>query len=181
MHKLFPSQMDDEKIYLVVREHWFHLLLKILIWLFFAAALIVFNRYALPKLLDFAPAWAGIIKLFTEVYTLFLALALFLIFNFWYLNIQIITNIRVVDVDQEGLFFHVVSELHIDKIEDVTSQVGGIFGTIFNYGDVLVQTAGTVERFEFPNVPNPAAIEKLILDLYEEHSNLSKVGKGTNP
>ncbi|MCX6797315.1 MAG: hypothetical protein NTX98_02445 [Candidatus Doudnabacteria bacterium] len=33
---------------------------------------------------------------------------------------------------------------------------------------VFVQTAGTVERFEFDNVSNPAAIEKLVLDLYEQ-------------
>ena len=177
MHRLFPSQMDDEKIYLVVREHWFHLFLKILIWVFFAAALIAFNRYARPNLLSFSDSWNGVISLFTQVYTLFLALALFLIFIFWYLNIQVITSIRIVDVDQEGLFFHVVSELHIDKIEDVTSQVSGIFGTIFDYGDVFVQTAGTVERFEFSNVPNPAAIEKLILDLYEANSNFAKEGR----
>jgi hypothetical protein len=83
----------------------------------------------------------------------------------------------VVDIDQVGLFSHVVSELHIDKIEDVTSETEGIFGTIFNYGQVFVQTAATIERFEFDNVPNPAGIEKLILDLYEQNSNFAKEGK----
>ena len=78
------------------------------------------------------------------------------------------------DVTQEGLFNHTVSELHIDKIEDVTSKTTGFFGTIFNYGDVYVQTAGTIERFEFVDVPNPASIEKMILDLYEKNSNLAK-------
>jgi hypothetical protein len=109
-----------------------------------------------------------------------LVLSLFLIFVFYYLNIQIITSIRVVDVTQEGLFDHVVSELHIDKIEDATSQVTGILGTIFNYGSVFVQTAGTTERFEFHNVPNPAAIEKIILDLYEKNSNFAKDAAGNN-
>ena len=181
MHRLFPSQLEDEKIYLVVREHWFYLFLKILVWVFFAVVLIVFNRYAkevLPVL--FEGRWGQITLLFTQIYTLFLALSLFLIFVFWYLNVQIITNLRIVDVDQVGLFFHVVSELHIDKIEDVTSQVGGIFGTIFDYGQVFVQTAGTVERFEFSNVPHPAAIEKLILDLYEANSNFAKEGRENN-
>jgi uncharacterized membrane protein YdbT with pleckstrin-like domain len=112
--------------------------------------------------------------LFTQVYTLFLTLSLFLILIFYYLNIQIITDIRIVDISQVGLFSHTVSELHIDKIEDATSKTTGIFGTIFNYGDVYVQTAGTIERFEFQDVPNPAGIEKLILDLYEKNSNLAK-------
>lgn len=167
--------MEEETIYLVVREHWFHFFLKLLVWVFFAAALVLFNRYV-PTIvpLMFTDAAGQVTHLFTQVYTLFLTLSLFLIFVFYYLNIQVITNIRIVDVSQVGLFSHVVSELHIDKIEDVTSQTNGFFGTIFNYGNVYVQTAGTVERFEFLSVPNPASIEKIILDLYEKNSNFAK-------
>jgi ABC-type multidrug transport system fused ATPase/permease subunit len=174
-HKLFPSQLEEETIYLVVREHWFHFFLKILVWVFFAAAMLTFNAY-MPGLLPaiFTDKAGLITNLFIQVYTLFLALSLFLIFTFYYLNIQIITSLRIVEITQEGLFNHTVSELHIDKIEDVTSKTTGLFGTIFNYGDVYVQTAGTVERFEFLSVPNPAAIEKIILDLYEKNSNFAK-------
>jgi len=175
VNKLFPSQLDEEKIYLVVREHWVHLFLKVLVWVFFAAALVLFNRFAnqyVPEILEGASGQVTL--LFTQVYTLFMALSLFLIFTFHYLNIQVITNIRIVDVTQVGLFSHTVSELHIDKIEDVTSRTTGIFGTIFNYGDVYIQTAAAVERFEFNDVPNPAEIEKVILDLYEKNSNFAK-------
>lgn len=177
--KLFPSQQEDEKVLLVVREHWVRLVFKILIWLFFVAALMAFNNFAktnLPGL--FEGRSAQVVLLFTQVYYLFLALSLFVIFLLYYLGIQVITNIRIVDITQEGLFSHTISELHIDKIEDATSQTNGIFGTLFNYGNVFVQTAGTVERFEFTNVPNPAQIEKLVLDLYEKNSNFAlDVGK----
>ena len=174
-HKLFPSQLEEETIYLVVREHWIHFFLKVLVWLFFAAVLILFNRFV-PRYVPglFEDTAGQVTHLFTQVYTLFLALSLFLIFVFYYLNIQIITNIRIVDITQTGLFSHTISELHIDKIEDVTSQTTGVLGTVFNYGDVFVQTAGTVERFEFLDVPNPASIEKVILDLYEKNSNFAK-------
>ena len=80
---------------------------------------------------------------------------------------QIITDRRIVDIDQVGLFSHTISELHIENIEDVTSQTNGVFGTLFSYGMVYVQTAGTHERFEFDNVPNPGAVERMILDIYE--------------
>lgn len=179
--KLFPSQLADEEIYMVVREHWFHLFLKTLVWIFFAAILVMFNRFAKTYLPGLFEGFSGqVTQLFIQVYTLFLTLSLFLIFIFYYLNLQIITNIRIVDVTQEGLFSHTISELHIDKIEDVTSQTNGLFGTIFNYGHVFVQTAGTIERFEFQDVPNPADIEKLILDLYEKNSNFAKEGKESN-
>lgn len=177
LKKLFPSQTDEETVFLVVREHWFHFFLKVVVWLFFAAMLLAFNNFVpqyVPTLFDLTTRTGQVTHLFTQVYTLFLAVSLFLIFLFYYLNIQVITDIRIVDVTQEGLFNHTVSELHIDKIEDVTSKTTGFFGTIFNYGDVYVQTAGTVERFEFISVPNPASIEKMILDLYEKNSNFAK-------
>lgn len=169
MRKLFPSQLPDEQVYLVVRAHWMTLLLKIIVWVLFAVFLVLFEtsgKTYLPNLFtdNAAPATA----LFIQVYTLFLTLSLFLIWLIYYLNVQIITDRRIVDVNQEGLFSHTVSELHIAKIEDATSETIGILGTIFGYGNVYIQTAGTVERFEFINVPNPASIEKLILDLYEK-------------
>lgn len=172
MRRLFPSQQEDEKVFLVIREHWFHLFLKILVWFVFAAALIFFNHYApeyLPGL--FEDTAGSVTRLFIQVYTLFLTLSLFLIWLSYYLNLQIITDRRIVDVDQTGLFSHTVSELHIENIEDVTSDTKGLFGTLFNYGMVYVQTAASIERFEFDNVPNPAAVERLILDLYEKNSH----------
>jgi hypothetical protein len=169
MRKLFPSQLDDEKIYLVVREHWVLLALKFILWCVFAAALVMFKNFAanyLPFL--YQDSVTPVTLLFTQVYTLFLILSLFIIWVLYYLNVQIITNKRIVDINQVGLFSHTISELHLENIEDVTSQTNGLLGTIFNYGSVYVQTAGSVERFTFQNVPNPAHIEKLTLDLYEQ-------------
>ena len=169
MHKLFPSQQDDEQVFLVLREHWFHLFLKMIVWFIFAAGLVVFKLY-MPKLAPdlFNEDNINTTTLFVQVYTLFLSLSLFLVWIFYYLNVQIITDRRVVDIDQVGLFSHTISELHIENIEDVTSETSGLFGTIFGYGMVFVQTAGTKERFEFDNVPTPAAVERLILDIYEK-------------
>ena len=182
MRKLFPSQLDNEKIYIVVREHWFHLLLKLIVWFGAAAVLAAFKILGptyVPGLFTDTP---GIVtSLFVQVYVIFLLLSLFIILVLYYLNIQIVTDLRVVDITQEGLFDHTVSELHIDKIEDATSETTGVFGTIFGYGMVYVQTAGTKERFEFENVPNPAGIEKLILSLYERNSNFAKEGNESDP
>ncbi len=173
--KLFPSQLANEQIFLVVREHWFHVFLKLLVWAFFLAAYVVADRYAMANFPQMFLGQSGqVTNLFIDVYLIFLILALFIIYLLYYLNIQVITSIRIVDVTQEGLFSHTVSELHIDKIEDATSQTNGVFGTIFNYGNVYVQTAGATDRFEFNDVPNPAAIEKLVLDLYEKNSNFAK-------
>ncbi len=171
MHKLFPSQEPDEKIYIAVREHWVLLALKLVVWAVFFVIPVGFYRLApgvAPSL--FEGQLGTITTLFSQVYGLFLLLSLFLIFIMYYLNIHVITNLRIVDIDQVGLFSHVVSELHIDKLEDVTSQTNGVLGTMFDFGAVLIQTAGTVERFDFENVPHPGQLEKLIIDLYEHRA-----------
>ena len=181
MAQLFPSQLESETIYLVVREHWVQLVLKLLLWLVLALALVLFQTYGpqiLPQL--FTDTAGQVTTLLGQVYSLFLVVSLLIIWILYYLNMQVITSLRVVDISQDGLFSHTLSELHIDKIEDVTSEVDGILGTMFDYGMVYVQTAGTKERFEFHNVPHPGKIEKLILSLYEKNSNFAKEGNESN-
>ncbi len=158
------------------------LVLKFFIWFLLVLALIIFQVYG-PQIVPgiFLGQAGQITSVFTILYILFLLLALFVIWVLYYLNIQVITDLRIVDVDQEGLFSHVVSELHIDKIEDVTSKVSGVLGTIFDYGMIFVQTAGAKERFQFYNIPHPGQIEKLILGLYEKNSNFAREGKDSSP
>jgi uncharacterized membrane protein YdbT with pleckstrin-like domain len=89
----------------------------------------------------------------------------------YYLNMQIITNIRLVDIEQVSLFARTVSELNIHNVQDVTSESHGIFATLFGFGDVYVQTAGAQQRFVFETIGHPEEIKKLLLDLYEAASH----------
>lgn len=166
--ELFPGIMPDEKVYIVVREHWFHFLIKVLVWGLLVVFGIVFAYFG-PEYVPFFFTGTALLvmKLIGSIYLIFLAVYIFLVFVIHYLNVHIITNMRVVDIDQKGLFSHTFSELHINKLEDATSQVNGFFGTIFNFGNVLIQTAGASEQFDFEHVPEPSKLVKIILDLYE--------------
>ncbi len=173
MHnKLFPSQQPDEKIIFVVREHWFRLFIK----LFFVAVLAA-APFLLGKLFgSFDPIpdterGLAISSLLMQMYYLVLIISVFIIWILYYLNIHIITERHIVDIDQVGLLNHMVSELNVDTIEDVTGHTVGLFGNLLDYGTVFVQTAGTVERFEFDNVPHPGHIASMILEVYENHKN----------
>jgi len=84
---------------------------------------------------------------------------------------QIITNVRIVDVNQVSLLHREVSELNISNVQDVSSEITGVLGTMLTYGDVLVQTAGVQQKFVFEKVAHPESIKKLLLDLYEKNGN----------
>lgn len=172
MEKLYPSQQPNEIIKLVVREHWFLLFLKILV-IVILMILPLGLRLLLNSInISFESETITILSTVgIQLYYLGLLLALFIIFILYYLNVHIVSDQRVVDIDQVGLLFRQVSELNIETVEDVTGQTQGLFGNFLDYGTVYVQTAGATERFEFNNVPNPGAIASLILELYEQHGS----------
>lgn len=167
--KLFPGQQEDERIYLVIRQHWFVFFKQFLGWLIFLIILVVGDRSVNYFLTDFLkPPYVNIINLIELIYLMFLMLGLFVIWIIYYLNIQIVTNERVVDITQRGLLNHTISELHLENIQDVTAEVHGLLPTMLDYGNVFLQTAAETERFTFQDVPNPTKVSKLILDLYEQ-------------
>jgi len=165
---LFPGQQENEEICEVLRPHWMVFAIKFAVWLLFVAILILSNwaikTYA--PILQTSP-YVDYVDLIKSIYLMFLILGLLILWVMYYLDIQIITNERVVDITQSSLIHRTVSELHLSRIEDVTAEVDGLLGTFLDYGNVYVQTAGTEERFTFDRIPNPTRVEKLILDLYE--------------
>jgi hypothetical protein len=58
-----------------------------------------------------------------------------------------------------GLFKRQVSILHLEKIQDITYDVHGLLQTFFQYGDLMVQTAGSSGSFPIKGVPNPALVQ----------------------
>ncbi len=171
MHKLFAGQLENEKIYLVVRRHWYFLAKRILITLLIAALYLFFIRSGPETVPGLFQGTAGIIiSLFSRLFELGLLFSLLIIWVLYYLNMQIITEVRIVDIDQISLFSRTVSELNIINIQDVTSESNGIAATVFGFGDVYLQTAGVQQRFVFESIPHPEEVKKLLLDLYEKEA-----------
>ncbi len=162
----FRGQDSDEKIVKLLHRH----LLIIL-----SGATIVLISFLLPVVLyfifqQFFPSFLTepyfyLFVFFSGIYILFIWLKLFLLIVDYYLDVWIITNKRIVDIIQSGLFKREVSECRLDRIQDVTTRVEGLTPTVFDFGDVHIQTAGREKEFIFKQVPNPYGVKDLILDL----------------
>ncbi|HRI05542.1 MAG TPA: PH domain-containing protein [Candidatus Dojkabacteria bacterium] len=85
----------------------------------------------------------------------------------WYYTVNIITDSRIIDVDFTNILFHRFSEAQLDKIEDVSHSPAGVLSSIFDYGDVYIQTAGSKPEFEFGGIPRPRDVQDTLLDLLE--------------
>lgn len=86
----------------------------------------------------------------------------------FYLDIWIVTNDRIIDIEQAGLFARTISELDLYRIQDVTTEVNGFFPTMFHYGNVTVKTASSNSHIMFRNVQHPNEIRQALIQLAEE-------------
>lgn len=165
----FQGQHDSEQVLRVIHRHWFNILSHLLLIIVFST-LLIGSFLALPLLfpeaLD-AADWRFFVFL-ENTFFIFTWLFGFLVWIDYYFDVWIITNERIVNIEQKGLFVRHVSELAFSRVQDVTSEVEGLIPTVLNYGDVYVQTAGETERFLFRQVPDPYRIKDLIMKLSRE-------------
>lgn len=159
----FKEQEKDEEIREVIRRHWFDILWQFIPLIF--ATLLVLSLLGVARQLFSQTINENILFFFGSFLLLIFWLVASIIWIDYYLDVWIITNKRVVNVEQKGLFMREVSELHYNKIQDITTEVHGFIPTILHYGDVYVQTAGAQPRFLFHNVPDPYKIKDQLAQL----------------
>lgn len=162
-HTSFENQEVGEKIILLLRAHIITLVPAILLilTLLLTPILVLAISSQLGFNLDqFFPG--SLFSLTVVSWYLFTAGYTFLRFLLWFFNVYLVTNERLVDFDFFGFLLKAVSETRLTKIQDVTSRIYGVIRTIFNFGDVFVQTAGTEREFEFHAIPRPDLVARII-------------------
>ena len=161
---------------MVVRHHW---------WIITRAALGSIATALLPPLVFWVDSLLAfdvfssfdsnfgeaVLTLGLSTYYLFLLL---FFFNAWidqHLDLWIITDRRVVDVDQRGILSRVVSVHRIERIQDMAVETNGIMPNLLKYGNLHIQTAGEQRRFIFENIPHPQAVLATLNRLIAKHNH----------
>jgi uncharacterized membrane protein YdbT with pleckstrin-like domain len=81
----------------------------------------------------------------------------------YYLDTIIITDKRVFDIDQHGLFSRESGSFRIDRIQNITVHQKGIIQTLLNFGSVQFETAGgNGEDFVAEYIGSPYEVKRLI-------------------
>lgn len=165
----FDGQRADEKILLVLHRHWFDILKQLALVL--GMLLLLFGSYTLPfifygPLQD--PLFKNLVSFLRNLFFTFTWIIFFLIWVDYYFDVWVVTDRRIVNIEQKGLFSRVVSELELENIQDITTDVKGIIPTFLNYGNLYVQTAAEKERFIFRHIPDPYEVKDVIMHLQEK-------------
>ena len=127
----FDGQRNGEEVLFVFRRH------IIAMRRGFYGLLIPFALGSIPSLIWPDTLWL----LWLSLGGLILGLLLFFYHWIgWYYSIFIVTNQRVQQTSQTGVFGKSVIDLSLSKIQNISYNIPGFFGEIFKFGTIVIQT-----------------------------------------
>lgn len=164
----FDTQEIDEHILLFLRRHP----ITNLNWILGLIILTIippgaFYAFQLMKVPFFVGSTAFTTALIVFYYILIATYA-FSQFLTWYYNIALITEKRVIDIELTGLVYKKISATKVALVQDVNYEQTGTIRSVFDYGDVLIQTAGTIDNFYIHGVPKPEVVVRVVEDIIGE-------------
>lgn len=168
----FETQESREKIILMLRQHW----VTQISWLLTAlAGIFVPLIFIWVPIFDFMQPNYQFMTL--VIWYLLLTAYIYESFISWVYRVFIITDERIIDINFYNLIYKELSEAKIDNIEDVTYRQGGVLRAMFNYGDVMIQTAGEQREFMIEGAPQPNRVVKIINELKLEEEQEKAEGR----
>ncbi len=155
----------------VVRKHWLIFMGQLIATLFGAVMpYILLSFLPLNLMLPFMSAdmLKEVLALLYITWLLCLWMAIFFAWTMYYLNVWIVTNERIIDIHQRGLFSRESLTAELERVQDVTIDTEGILQTLFGFGTLTIHTAGEGSNFIITNARNPIEAREKIM---AEHDN----------
>ncbi len=167
---------EGEEVIKIVRRHYFVILpfvTTILLGLLAPIVIVLFlvsDFLALdPELVSRIRDVVADLKYFGySLWALFLWTIFFIEWTDYYLDIWVITNKRVIDVEQKGFFHREVTSLSYERIQDITVETRGFIETLFKFGTLHVQTAGSHREIVIKDAYYPEEARSLMVKLQNE-------------
>lgn len=181
-----PNQERNETTVLFLRRHWVDLLT---IFVFTGAMLLVpigiTVAFSLGNIhILGATVWGPVTVILISMYLLITVVITIAQVTDYFLDMWIVTNERIINIEQHGLFRRKVSEMRLNQVQDISSEMQGFLETFLTYGDVTIQTAGAALLFHFKNIDNPdevkLTIARLVAECKKRHGDASTPGLKPN-
>lgn len=163
----FLNQEPNEKIILFLRRH----IITNMRWVSFSLILLALPL-SLPLMADLFSNYfllipAPFIIILLGFYYLIIIGYMYLQFITWFYNVGIITDKQLIDVDFTDIMYRDIAKTRVESIIDVEFSQGGFLDSLFDFGNLNIQTEGIKPNFEFDNIPHPEQATDIILLLKE--------------
>lgn len=153
----FKGQQKTETVLCFTRKHWIVLLPSCLLAMVFSLVVLFFLFFISSEdIANFASP-------FTHRLIAFLALAgltfyfhrFFVHFFNYYLQTTIITNFRVIALDQTLFFHRDRDSIDLPEIQNIEARRHGVIKTLFNYGEIIITLSSAHASKTLRCMPNP--------------------------
>lgn len=150
----FNGQHENEKVIMIVKNHPFVLF-------FPGVKAVFFLIMGIASVLFISNPATGLILLICVLIAIGIFVRRYYDFN---QSVFIITDQRVISVEQDGFWKRKIIETERNKIQDITSDTKGFFRIMIKYGNLIIHTAGSSENSQIivKNIPNPYEIQQKI-------------------
>lgn len=159
----FPV-VQDEKLLIRRRQHWFVLFLPIL-------ATILLSTLLIGVIFIAASAVPSQITFFTLLSLTILILATSIIAKLitdWYFHFYVLTDHRILEISYKPLFSDKVNNVILNQVKSTEIDINtvGIINELLDMGDVIVTFDRPTheEEFIFSNIKNPKSVGFLLCD-----------------
>lgn len=114
--------------------------------------------------------WKGDVRMFwTFLGFVFVGLiGFFYSYMMWYFSVYIVTNQRIRQISQKGLFKKTVVDLGLDKIQSISYGITSVIGGVMGYGTILIQTG--VGDLVISAVGKPAEIYEKLQNIVSDNT-----------
>jgi hypothetical protein len=155
---------DNEHIVMIARRHWFKPVTETIGLLFSMLIPIIISSvaYSLPENVIIANELGTIPMILILTWLFIVWNTAFIIWTNHYLDVLVITNKHIIDIEQIGLWNREISTLDLDKVQDISSRTEGIVASTLDYGELDIQTAGSMTNFIVKGIERPDLIRQKI-------------------
>ncbi len=166
--KYFPDQFDDETVLFVFRKHPIVMRRGLV---FGMGAWLIGPIYTLILTFVYAhnPAKYPSMAFFGLSFLASVALGSLILLPYWiswYFSVFIVTDQRLIQITQKGLFHRSVVDMGLGQIQMVNYEISGLQETLLGFGTISMQTF--VGDLVIHDIHHPGKIQKQLLNILRE-------------
>ncbi len=155
----------DEKVEMVIRRHWVifaFLGFYFFLWLVLTAVTFSFGGWSFFTMISMIVFWM--------IYLMFLYID-------WInheLDLFVVTNNRIIGVEQVSFLNRTVSEANLWQIQEVNTKTKWILANLLNFGTLWIQTAWTTQTMTMAYVPKCMSCQRKVLNIVDHYRDTNK-------
>ncbi|EKE26741.1 MAG: hypothetical protein ACD_4C00171G0005 [uncultured bacterium (gcode 4)] len=160
-----------ENIKLILKRHWITLMYTAMHFLFLilsVSLILAFESiifYLIPE---------NLLNVFLVIYISIFSLFIYIGWMKYELDLFIITNERIVWIEQKWFLDRNISECSLKDVQEVNARTKWLFSNILDYWLVTIHTASEKSEFEMDFLPIPFENQRKITNVINEYKMMWK-------